>query len=44
MPLTVADVPTGMNMGVWKVPCAVSYESARAPLVASMVQSNRAMG
>ena len=23
-PFTVALVPTGMNMGVWSVPCAVS--------------------
>ena len=23
-PFTVALVPTGMNMGVWNVPCAVS--------------------
>ena len=44
MPFTVADVPTGINIGVWKSPCAVVKVSARAlPLLASHVQSKSAM-
>ena len=46
-PLTVPRVPTGMNIGVDTVPCAVSKDAARAAVVASVactVKSKRVMG